>query len=33
MTPGIAPSQADFTVDDKPGPPNNDTRVASGCEF
>jgi Ca2+-binding RTX toxin-like protein len=33
MTAGTAPGQADFTVDDKPGSPDNDTRAASGCEF
>jgi Ca2+-binding RTX toxin-like protein len=33
VTSGTAPGQADFTVDDKPGSPDNDTRVVSGCEF
>ena len=33
MTAGTAPGPADFTVDDKPGAPDNDTRAASGCEF
>jgi Ca2+-binding RTX toxin-like protein len=33
LTPGTAPGPADFTVDDKPGFPDNDTRAASGCEF
>jgi Ca2+-binding RTX toxin-like protein len=33
MTAGTAPGPADFTVDDKPGAPDDDTRAASGCEF
>jgi Ca2+-binding RTX toxin-like protein len=33
MTSGTAPGPADFTVDDKPGFPDNDTRAATGCEF
>ncbi len=33
MTPGTAPGPADFTVDVKPGAPDNDTRAAFGCDF